>query len=97
VFRSTATEDFKYRAQAAREALESANKEKLEANQLYARALYEAGAPSAVDPAISARNAEAEQRVVEARDIIADLVEEGRADGVDKNLIDMWEEMNLGQ
>jgi uncharacterized protein YdeI (BOF family) len=97
VFRATTTEDFKVRAQAARESLDSAKAEQMAANQVYAKALYAVGTPSAVDPAIAARNEAAEARVLEARDLIAELAAEGRADGVDKNVIDMWEEMNLGQ
>jgi len=97
VYHPTATEDFKVRAQTAREALESAKKEQESANQAYAKALFEAGSPSAVDPKISGRNDAAEQRVRDARDLIAELVEEGRADGVDKNVIDMWERMHLGE
>lgn len=96
VYRPTATEGFKVLAQAAREALDSAKKEQMAANQAYAKALYASGSPSAVDAAITARNEAAEQRVLGARDRIADLIDQGHAEGVDKNVLDMYEQMTLG-
>lgn len=97
VFQGTATEDFKQRASVARRELEAARKELEQASQAYARALYDAGEPSKVDPAVAAREQAAEKRLKDARAQVEALVEEGRKSGVDADVIDLYEEMTLSR
>lgn len=89
VMRPMASEDFKQRARAELQAYRQAEKDAVEAGQVYARAAREAGSDGQVDEAVIEALQQAEARVVETRGRIPALMNEARAAGVDESIVHM--------
>jgi len=82
--------EWKDRLGSRRRELLAAEKERDEASAAFVRALREADEPGDVDPAVTTRLSEAEERVTKIRNSLPRLIEEARQDGVSPELLDFY-------